>query len=71
MQILFALFGAAVLLGIGRAVQSALRQRRDVDHFEPPPTDPRQDYARTNLTKYNQSLSRMPHLDDHDKDQEY
>ena len=55
MQILFAIFGLALLLGIGRAIAGWLRRRRYPDRFDPPPTDPRQDYGRTNLAKYNQS----------------
>jgi len=71
MQILFAIFGLALLLGIGRAIAGWLRRRRYPDRFDPPPTDPRQDYERTNLTKYNQSLSHMPHLDDDQKERDY
>ncbi len=64
MQFLLALFLFALLLGIARTIASWVRRRRYPDSFDPPPIDPRQDYARTNVAKYNQSLSRMPHLDD-------
>ena len=71
LQYLFALFGLALLLGIARSLQSWLRRRRYPDRYEERPLDPRQDYARTNVAKYNQSLGHMPDLHDRDEGRDY
>ena len=70
MQYLFALFGIALLLGAARTIQSWVRHRRYPDQFEQRPVDPRQDYARTNVMKYNQPLSHMPDLHDQTTDRD-
>jgi hypothetical protein len=54
------------LLGIVRTVQSWVRRRRYPDQFDERPIDPRQDYARTNIMKYNQTLRQAPDLHDQD-----